>query len=271
MRDPTDPLREQTAPAVHASPTAPPLSRVLTICLAAGVFLGLTGPLGTIALPVGLRLGYWIVAAVGGGLLGWLCALLVMRWGRARDSAPLMILAIAVLMTPPGTVLVWAWSKLAVLGEPAFDDWPRLFGAVFVISLAMTALNRLILPAAIGHLAGPPPETAPEPPPVPASPFLDRLPPRLRGATVYAVEAEDHYLRVHTDRGSDLILLRLSDALNELALLDGAQTHRSWWVARGAVRDVSRGDGRAVLTLEGGLEVPVSRAHAPALRAAGWF
>lgn len=269
MRDPTDPLREPTAPAVHASPTAPPLSRVLTICLAAGVFLGLTGPLGTIAIPVGLRLGYWIVAAVGGGLLGWACAVLVMRWGRARDSAWLMIVAIAVLMTPPGTVLIWAWSKLAVPGEPAFDDWPRLFGAVFVISLAMTALNRLILPAAIGRLAGPPQQTAPDA--APLSPFLNRLPPRLRGAAVHAVEAQDHYLRVHTSQGSDLILMRLSDALGELAMLDGAQTHRSWWVARRAVRGASRGDGRAVLTLEGGLEVPVSRAHAPALRAAGWF
>jgi DNA-binding LytR/AlgR family response regulator len=42
-------------------------------------------------------------------------------------------------------------------------------------------------------------------------------------------------------------------------------------VARAAVRDVAKGDGRATLILEGGLRVPVSRAHAPALRAAGWF
>ena len=111
----------------------------------------------------------------------------------------------------------------------------------------------------------------PAPPAEPQSAFLDRLPPRLRGATLYAVEAEDHYLRVHTAKGSDLILFRFSDALGELAGLDGAQTHRSWWVARDAVRAVARGDGRATLTLDGGLKAPVSRAHAPALRAAGWF
>ena len=85
------------------------------------------------------------------------------------------------------------------------------------------------------------------------------------------MQSEDHYLRVHTDRGSDLILMRLADALQELEGLEGAQTHRSWWVARSAVRDVSRGDGRATLTLDGGLSVPVSRRYAKALRDAGWY
>ena len=101
--------------------------------------------------------------------------------------------------------------------------------------------------------------------------FIDRLPFKLRGAAIRAVSSEDHYLRIHTDRGSDLILMRLSDALTELEGLEGAQTHRSWWVAKDAVRDVSRGDGRATLTLEGGVEAPVSRRYAKALRDAGWY
>jgi DNA-binding LytR/AlgR family response regulator len=42
-------------------------------------------------------------------------------------------------------------------------------------------------------------------------------------------------------------------------------------VAREAVTGVKRGDGRATLTLKGGLEVPVSRTHASALREAGWY
>ncbi|HVL41148.1 MAG TPA: hypothetical protein VM348_03255, partial [Brevundimonas sp.] len=37
------------------------------------------------------------------------------------------------------------------------------------------------------------------------------------------------------------------------------------------VRGVSRGDGRAVLTLEGGIVAPVSRRYARALREAGWY
>ena len=78
-------------------------------------------------------------------------------------------------------------------------------------------------------------------------------------------------LRIHTDRGSDLILMRLSDAVEELEGLEGAQTHRSWWVAREAVRAVERGDGRATLTLDGGLSAPVSRRYARMLRDAEWW
>jgi DNA-binding LytR/AlgR family response regulator len=101
--------------------------------------------------------------------------------------------------------------------------------------------------------------------------FIERLPLRLRGARLIGVQAEDHYLRVHTDQGSDLILMRLSDALEELEGLEGAQTHRSWWVAKDAVRGASRGNGRATLALEGGLTAPVSRRYAKALREAGWY
>lgn len=65
--------------------------------------------------------------------------------------------------------------------------------------------------------------------------------------------------------------MRLSDAIAELEGLEGAQTHRSWWVARDAIVDVERGDGRAVLKLKSGIEVPVSRTHARLLRQATWW
>jgi DNA-binding LytR/AlgR family response regulator len=42
-------------------------------------------------------------------------------------------------------------------------------------------------------------------------------------------------------------------------------------VARAAVRDVEREDGRASLALPDGKTAPVSRAYAKVLRAGGWF
>ena len=105
----------------------------------------------------------------------------------------------------------------------------------------------------------------------PPAAFLKRLPSKLRGAELHAVEAQDHYLRLHTSRGSDLILMRLSDALDELEGLDGTRTHRSWWVARDAVRGVRRDSGRVFLTVPGGVEAPVSRTYLAVLREEGWF
>ncbi len=65
--------------------------------------------------------------------------------------------------------------------------------------------------------------------------------------------------------------MRLGDAIGELEGIEGARTHRSWWVARAAVRGVEREDGRATLALPGGVTAPVSRAYAKTLRAGGWF
>ena len=82
---------------------------------------------------------------------------------------------------------------------------------------------------------------------------------------------EDHYLRVHTALGSDLILLRMRDAVSELDGLEGVLVHRSWWVARSAVRAVER-DGRSLrLILPDGLVAPVARTMVPVLKNAGWL
>ena len=106
--------------------------------------------------------------------------------------------------------------------------------------------------------------------PVPTTPFLDRLPPHL-GRDLIALEMEDHYVRAHTPAGSTLILMRMRDAVAELTGVDGAQVHRSWWVARGHVTATDR-DGRNVrLLLTGGIEAPVARGQLESLQAAGWL
>lgn len=239
-------------------------ARGLGLAAAVGLFLALIAPYGTDAAPLALRFAYWVPLMVVGAALAELVIWAVTRaWPvEGRPAGRFLLLTAAI--TAPVTLLVWAVTGPVFLGRPyplaALSD---LAWRVAVITAGMTALTMALearRPAAV--------EAAPaaEPPR-----FLDRLPPRLRGAELLAVQAEDHYLRLHTDRGSDLILMRLSDAVDELQGADGAQVHRSWWVGRAAIRNVRRGDGRAVLTLSNGLEVPVSRRHARALRAAGWY
>ena len=68
-----------------------------------------------------------------------------------------------------------------------------------------------------------------------------------------------------------MILMRLADAVRELAALDGQQTHRSWWVAKQGLADVAKGDGKVTLKLKSGAEVPVSRTYQKAVKDAGWL
>jgi DNA-binding LytR/AlgR family response regulator len=98
-----------------------------------------------------------------------------------------------------------------------------------------------------------------------------RLPVKLQDAAILALQGEDHYVRIHTDKGSDLLLLRLSDAIAEMGQTPGARTHRSWWISKAAIATVRRDNGRVALVLTNGVEAPISRGYAAELREAGWL
>ncbi|WP_374467718.1 LytTR family DNA-binding domain-containing protein [Phenylobacterium sp.] len=240
--------------------------RSFSIALAAGLFLTLSGAFGSGHASFLVRLTYWMSLMVLGAAWGGIVArFFFSEASRAKRGLwPNAGLA-AVVIAAPFTLVVFAASRLLLRSAMGLADLPLLFVPVLVVSLIMTALNVLIEgPRARAAAAAA--AAAPAPPK-----FLERLPLKLRGAEVWAVEAEDHYLRLHTSKGQDLILLRLADAVAELEGIEGMQVHRSWWVARDAIVEARRGDGRATLKLKDGAEVPVSRTYAGELRAKGWI
>lgn len=264
----------------------PDLLRGLAWALAIGFFLAVSGAFNTASTSLGQRVVYWTLMMIIGGLWGHGCSIAIVRVIDLRrhpfTGAALQVVAIS----GPLSVMVWFASGLFFRGRP----YPLEYLGGFVVPVVMitallTGINlmrELRGPGAQGDDTRVPSEPVlPEPvlpePGKPAPPsdgpaaLMDRLPHRLRSAQLLALEAEDHYLRVHTDQGSDLVLMRLSDAVRALATVDGAQTHRSWWVAREAITSVERDDGRAIVTLKGGLKVPVSRTHAKALRDRGFL
>ncbi|MEM8799932.1 MAG: LytTR family DNA-binding domain-containing protein [Pseudomonadota bacterium] len=94
--------------------------------------------------------------------------------------------------------------------------------------------------------------------------LAQRLEPKYKDAEIWALGAEDHYVRVLTSEGDCLILLRLADAIIEVTPVEGARVHRSWWVADAGVASYQRrGDG-GTITLKNEVTVPVSRANRPA-------
>lgn len=272
MRETAEKARERQASAGGEARTAAENRRTwrewardLGIAAAVGAFLSFVGALNSDELPMLTRLIYWVPLMLGGALLGHGMALLVARIPQARVNDWAFGAVLSLLLAAPATFVVWGYTSL-VFGRPMpLANLPFLFGSVLVMCCAMTALMMLVnRPGRVTH--------APAPgAPAPAVRFMERLPAKLKGAAIYAVSAEDHYLRVHTSKGSDLILMRLADAISELEGLEGAQTHRSWWVAREAVESVRRDGDRVVLVLKGGAEAPVSRPNVRPLKQAGWF
>ncbi|MFI4950328.1 MAG: LytTR family DNA-binding domain-containing protein [Caulobacterales bacterium] len=235
----------------------------LALFLAVGVFLSVLGPFDTARLSWLVRLVYWPTVIVGGGVIGIAVDTAVLR--RTRRFWPRLITA-SVLMTPFVTALVWVVSGLMFWRPGDRPHLAPLTFQVFVISLAVMALRQLAWQGVWTERAA-----ADAGQIDPTNAFVRRLSAKRRGARLLAVEAEDHYLRVHTDAGDELITARFSDALLELGSLAGYQTHRSWWVAAGAIEAVRWRRGRGELRLAGGLAVPVSRTHSSTLKQEGWF
>jgi hypothetical protein len=97
---------------------------------------------------------------------------------------------------------------------------------------------------------------------------LDRLA-GLHTSELVAVEAEDHYIQVHSTRGRELIYYRFRDALEELRSVPGLQIHRSAWVSRQGVTELA-GRGRNLqVVLVTGDRLKVSLSNRGALLQAG--
>ncbi|HEY6455625.1 MAG TPA: LytTR family transcriptional regulator DNA-binding domain-containing protein [Steroidobacteraceae bacterium] len=210
---------------------------VLAIAVIAATFMAIVGPFGTWMEPLPERLGFWIIGVVASVWVGFGLDRCLRRvvWFRHRPTIRALT-NVALFAAPAGLIA----SSAASLIQGAPINWalywqtvPQMllvgFGFVGLFHLAarrnVPAASRITDDPTMGGL----------------------LPLKLSGARLLAMEAEDHYVRIHTDRGASLILTAFETALTKVAQLDGMRIHRSWWVARAAVVGIQRDDGRAVL------------------------
>ena len=141
---------------------------------------------------------------------------------------------------------------------PAPHEWVAFFVPILLISVIVTAVITVIAE----NLQNAQSRSAT------SVPLLDRIPFEKRAALV-ALSVEDHYVRIRTLKGEELVLMRLSDAMKEVGTTHGAQVHRSHWAAFDQVASVRREGDRAVLTMKTGIEIPVSRANISHIKEAG--
>ncbi|MEY4250555.1 MAG: hypothetical protein RJA87_2188 [Pseudomonadota bacterium] len=260
-------FREWTDSAIGASSTTGLLirnARGLGIGAIAALFLSFSGAFGTDGAPFEQRLVYWAGLMIGGSAMGAITISLIQRF-EILETRPWLqgLLIVAILTGPIDLMVFFASTSLLPMPDETTVTLLTYLPQVLTITIAMTALNYATERREQ--------TTSSTEAPAETVRFLSRIPPKLKGATLLAIEAEDHYLRLHTEKGSDLILMRLADAIGELEGIEGARTHRSWWVAKAGIVEAARSDGRATLTLKDGTRVPVSRSYAAGLREAGWF
>lgn len=235
-------------------------SNPITLLILAGVaaLLAILGPFETgERLTMAPRFAYWLVMSGATYSVGLLVNTYL--WRVLPDAVPLPLrvacggLATAIAITP----IVTALNYVCFGYIPSAQEWPGLLLQFLAIALIVSVMFQAI------SANQPPVDTAPQPPAL-----LGRLPLDKRGALV-ALSSEDHYTRIRTTRGEELVLIRLSDAIREAEPTAGLQVHRSHWVALAQVESARRDGDRATLTVTGGHDIPVSRANIAAIKDAG--
>ncbi|MDZ7709971.1 MAG: LytTR family DNA-binding domain-containing protein [Roseovarius sp.] len=243
----------------HMAETATAMSSRLTIsiwligCLVAVV----AGPFGTFqTMGVGLRVVYWGAVITSGLAIGTGVNALFLTI--CRGWHPLWIdvkasLLITTLLAPLIFVLRAGLDPMLTRADLSLGSiWinTALFVApIFFLRRQLTWVGLI---------------------PEPDRPRLvRRLPGPMQGATLLRLSGRDHTVEVTTDQGTATLRLRLSDAIDEMEPVEGVCTHRSHWVARGAITGHIFEGGKLFVILVNGDHVPVSRTYRPRLEALG--
>jgi hypothetical protein len=231
--------------------------------LAAAILMVIVGAFGTGQMPLPMRIGFWGVL-LGWNVLKWQLwfALLVRRpgdWPRAAAIGALL------LNLPLPLEIELSLSVFGVSYQPTpAKTWAEALAisvAVFLV-LIIAGLRRRSMQTIVPMT--PPSAVIPDG-------LLDRAG-VVDPLSLQAIEAEDHYCRLHLAGGRSVLMLhRFGDALAEVAGFDGAQVHRGAWVAANGLVSAKRDGRRWLLVLADGAEIPVSARFAGAARARGWL
>ncbi|WP_420546922.1 LytTR family DNA-binding domain-containing protein [Curvivirga sp.] len=93
------------------------------------------------------------------------------------------------------------------------------------------------------------------------------------GSDIYLIAAEQHYIRVVTKLGEDMIFYRFSDAVREMDDLNstGKQIHRSFWVHPNGIVEIEPHNRSYQIKLINDDVIPVSRSSKALVDQSGWL
>ena len=231
--------------------------RFWAVLAVASVFFALIAPFGMAAVPFAVRLSYWSLTSVATSLVAVACIALIVSLapGAPRVATLLAGAALSAFPNTPVVVLMVRW----LMPEASPVTFWQQFPLVLPVGLVMAAVMYL----AFEHTPADDEAKEADRP----NPLMDRLPVEKRGAVI-SLSVEDHYVRVTTVRGEELVLMRMGDAVQAMGAA-GMRIHRSHWIAYDHVAGATRVGGKPHVRTSDGRMLPVSRTYAAAARERG--
>ncbi|MEG3144856.1 LytTR family transcriptional regulator DNA-binding domain-containing protein [Sphingomonas sp. RT2P30] len=247
------------------------IARAVVAATIAGAILGLAGPFGSyLNGSAEYRIAYWVVSMWFGVVVYGAAVVSILPLARRSEIPPRIVgVFLVIIASIPQAIVtrmlaLWFWPELAhiPIGLLVWYLQVLLVAELLVLGYARwTGLLQLpSSPAALTADAASDDDAS----------IWAQLSPRL-GREILCLAMEDHYVRVHTPLGAELLLMPMARAIAGLTGIEGMRVHRSWWVARAAVTGID-GPARSMrLRLVNGLTVPVARRAVADLRAGGWL
>jgi hypothetical protein len=226
-----------------------------------GLAMTVAGPFGTFdTLDLAGRASFWFVAIAAGIAICSLQRLCFRRIFPDQSFFQATVLYSGVFTAIYAPLLIWfiEWfSKGELTGTLA--DWQ----IALIIFFIPFVINSLLFKRRESRLA-----SRVNTQPNQGSRLLSRLglPP---DEPLCRLQVRDHYVDVFTEGTSQSLLMRFADAIEEIDKSIGLRVHRSHWVAKDAIRQVEKEQGRIFLRLMCGTRIPVSRKYVKDLKAAG--
>ncbi len=231
-----------------------------------GIMFYFFSPQATLSMDEDERFWFWILLGLIGGAGIFTCEVFLtffkLKWNDLTKAFLQSICGTVAVLTP-------LYQMYSVDEIPPFTTTVLFIWIVMILILAGTfILSQKVLKTRPNAIAISEPDETPAK--IPAK-ILNRLPVHLQSSDLYALSSEDHYVRVHTSKGDDIILMRLSDAILDTGDVEGLQVHRSWWVAKTAISHIKSTGRNGEITLKNDGKVPVSRNGLKTVRDIGWL
>ena len=266
------------SPAPKGGIAANVLNSPVWVVVGVGLFIGFLQPLGMDTLPLYITCAYWVMVC----MTGYLVYHPVMTFGQRlmQDRVNSTLLSLAISSSFAGLILsallplisgLFFRHSLLTYTEQVIRVIPYTLvigAAITLISVARRQLSEQRQQLIANEQNNLQPlfslkEQA-------LTQLMKQLPLEKRGQLI-CLQIDDHYLRVFTDKGEHLLLMRFKDALTLLQDYPGLQVHRSWWVAKEQVTSVLQDGRKTQLLLSNGILAPVSKTYQNQVREAGLF
>lgn len=210
----------------------------------------LSGPFGTLeALPAGFRLIYWGAIVLTTSILAlWIHTLIRTQNWFAFSKISFVSVVFGLLVS--AIVIIISLSLLLPIER--YPGHVELFSYSFPTA-TVTFLFSIFI---VRSLSNAEKEIVQERPAI-----FKRLEKYSHAQKIISLSAQDHYVEVTTNLGSELCLLRLSDAIAEIEPENGFQIHRSHWVAKSAVVKLEAQGAAGQVELTDGRRLSVSQSQ----------